>query len=121
MYPPTWFLLNSLQETIRLRSTRSGPTLQPARNFSPYRWVGVAALLLVSVSLFLFEERIGTLRRRAQQLGMDLDLHMQSGKVRVQQIDPAELSAGPWAPAQKAKVQPARRSNSQRKPGHEGD
>ena len=37
------------------------------------------------------------------------------------QADPAELPAGPWAPAQKAKVQPARRSNLQRKPGHERD
>jgi circadian clock protein KaiC len=41
-------------------------------------------------SLFLFEERIGTLRRRAQHLGMPLDRMMASGKVRVHQIDPAE-------------------------------
>jgi circadian clock protein KaiC len=42
--------------------------------------------------MFLFEERIGTLRRRAQQLGMALDKHMSSGRIRVQQIDPAELA-----------------------------
>jgi circadian clock protein KaiC len=43
-------------------------------------------------SLFIFEERVGTLRRRAQQLGMALDRHMAEGKVRVHQIDPAELA-----------------------------
>jgi len=43
-------------------------------------------------SLFLFEERIGTLRRRAQHLGMPLEQGLASGKVRVHQIDPAELA-----------------------------
>ncbi len=45
-----------------------------------------------STSFFLFEERLGTLRRRAQQLGMALDSLIEQGKVRVQQIDPAELA-----------------------------
>jgi circadian clock protein KaiC len=44
------------------------------------------------VSMFLFEERIGTLRLRAQQLGMALDRHMDAGTIRVHQIDPAELA-----------------------------
>jgi circadian clock protein KaiC len=43
-------------------------------------------------SVFLFEERIGTLRRHAQNLGMALDRHIAEGKVRVQQVDPAELA-----------------------------
>ena len=43
-------------------------------------------------SLFLFEERIGTLRRRAQHLGMPLEEAIRSGKVRVHQVDPAELA-----------------------------
>ncbi len=43
-------------------------------------------------SIFLFEERIGTLRRRSQQLGMPLDSLVERGKVRLQQIDPAELA-----------------------------
>jgi circadian clock protein KaiC len=43
-------------------------------------------------SIFLFEERIGTLRRRAQHLGLPLEGALAGGKVRVQQIDPAELS-----------------------------
>jgi circadian clock protein KaiC len=43
-------------------------------------------------SMFLFEERVGTLRLRAQQVGMSLDTHMNAGTIRVQQIDPAELA-----------------------------
>jgi circadian clock protein KaiC len=43
-------------------------------------------------SLFLFEERIGTLRRRAQHLRMPLDRAVESGRVRLHQIDPAELA-----------------------------
>jgi circadian clock protein KaiC len=43
-------------------------------------------------ALFLFEERIGTLRRRAQHLGMPLDEQLAAGSVRVHQIDPAELA-----------------------------
>ncbi|HEX8794454.1 MAG TPA: ATPase domain-containing protein [Polyangiaceae bacterium] len=43
-------------------------------------------------SLFLFEERVGTLLRRAQHLGMPLDKVVADGKVRVHQIDPAELA-----------------------------
>lgn len=42
--------------------------------------------------MFLFEERLGTLRRRAQHLGMPLDREMERGKVTVHQIDPAELA-----------------------------
>jgi circadian clock protein KaiC len=43
-------------------------------------------------TMFLFEERIGTLRRRADLLGMSLEPHLESGRVRVHQIDPAELA-----------------------------
>jgi circadian clock protein KaiC len=45
-----------------------------------------------TASLFLFEERVGTLRRRAEQLGMPLEEGLASGRVRVQQIDPAETA-----------------------------
>lgn len=43
-------------------------------------------------ALFVFEERIGTLRRRAQHLGMPLDEQLAAGTIRVHQIDPAELA-----------------------------
>jgi circadian clock protein KaiC len=42
--------------------------------------------------MFLFEERVGTLRARADKLGMPLSKHMDSGKIVVKQIDPAELA-----------------------------
>jgi circadian clock protein KaiC len=42
--------------------------------------------------LFLFEERVGTLRRRSQLLGMDLDPQIKAGRLHVHQIDPAELA-----------------------------
>jgi circadian clock protein KaiC len=45
-----------------------------------------------TAAMFLFEERVGTLRRRAELLGMDLDAHIASGKILVQQVDPAELA-----------------------------
>ncbi len=43
-------------------------------------------------SMFLFEERIGTLVRRAQHLGMPLETAIADGRVHVHQIDPAELA-----------------------------
>jgi circadian clock protein KaiC len=42
--------------------------------------------------VFLFEERIGTWLRRGELLGMPLQALMDSGKLRVVQIDPAELA-----------------------------
>jgi len=45
-----------------------------------------------AASMFLFEERIGTLRRRAQHLGMPLEKVLANGTVRVHQVDPAELA-----------------------------
>jgi circadian clock protein KaiC len=46
------------------------------------------------VALFTFDEGLGTLYARAASLGMNLDEHVQAGRVTVQQIDPAELSPG---------------------------
>ena len=47
-----------------------------------------------SVALFTFDEGKETLLRRAAALGMPLDKHIASGHVRLQQVDPAELSPG---------------------------
>jgi circadian clock protein KaiC len=47
--------------------------------------------------IYQFDERVGTLLIRATALGMDLRPHLQSGLLRVQQIDPAELSPGEFA------------------------
>lgn len=45
-------------------------------------------------ALFIFDESVNTLRTRCEGLGMDLGPFLDSGHIRVRQIDPAELSPG---------------------------
>lgn len=47
--------------------------------------------------LFLFDEGPATLMARSAQLGMPLDPHVASGRISLQQVDPAELSPGEFA------------------------
>jgi circadian clock protein KaiC len=47
-----------------------------------------------SVAYFTFDEGLGTLRGRASTLGLSLEAHLDSGRIWLQQIDPAELSPG---------------------------
>lgn len=46
---------------------------------------------------FAFDEGRGTVEARARTLGLPLQRHLDSGNVRFQQIDPAELSPGEFA------------------------
>src|SRR4030095_10339987 len=46
------------------------------------------------VLFYLFDETIGNLLTRARQLQMNLESHLQSGLIRLEQIDPAEISPG---------------------------
>jgi circadian clock protein KaiC len=46
------------------------------------------------VAMFAFDEGLGTLFARASSLGVPLRDHVNEGRVRVQQIDPAEMSPG---------------------------
>jgi circadian clock protein KaiC len=46
---------------------------------------------------FAFDEGRGTLEARARMLGLPLDRALESGRIRFQQIDPAELSPGEFA------------------------
>jgi circadian clock protein KaiC len=46
---------------------------------------------------FAFDEGRGTLESRARSIGLDLDSCLESGKIRYQQIDPAEQSPGEFA------------------------
>lgn len=48
-------------------------------------------------ALFCFDENRATLFRRSAGLGMDVRRHYESGKIRLQQVDPAELSPGEFA------------------------
>ena len=50
-----------------------------------------------SCVIYQFDERVGTLLIRAAALGMDLRPYLESGLLRVQQVDPAELSPGEFA------------------------
>ncbi|MFN7141709.1 MAG: ATPase domain-containing protein, partial [Limisphaerales bacterium] len=46
------------------------------------------------VHMFIFDETIGTLVARAAELGLDVRSHLKSGLLRLDQIDPAEISPG---------------------------
>lgn len=48
-------------------------------------------------AMYVFDENIGTLRKRSRKLGMPLESAMDSGLLSVQQIDPAELSSGEFS------------------------
>lgn len=45
-------------------------------------------------ALFIFDESIHTLRSRCEGMGMDLAPHIESGRIHIRQVDPAELSPG---------------------------
>jgi circadian clock protein KaiC len=48
-------------------------------------------------ALFCFDENRATLFKRSAGLGMDVQRHYESGRIRLQQVDPAELSPGEFA------------------------
>jgi circadian clock protein KaiC len=56
-------------------------------------------------AFFLFDERLSTLLVRSAALGMDLKPHLESGALKLRQIDPAELSPGEFASAVRAAVE----------------
>ena len=49
------------------------------------------------VRVFAFDEGLGTVFARAVGLGIPRQAHVDSGQIRVQQIDPAEMSPGEFA------------------------
>ncbi len=58
-----------------------------------------------TVAVFAFDEGLGTVFARAQGLGMELQSHVDSGRICVQQIDPAEMSPGEFAHTVRQSVQ----------------
>jgi circadian clock protein KaiC len=50
-----------------------------------------------SVSYFVFDETRATLCQRAAAMDMDLAPHLKSGRVRIEQVDPAQTSPGELA------------------------
>ena len=47
-----------------------------------------------AAALFVFDESVNTLRTRSAGLGMKLEPYLQTGRIRIKQVDPAELSPG---------------------------
>jgi circadian clock protein KaiC len=58
------------------------------------RWVVSAADKGDTCRVFVFEEGRHTLIARAASLGMDLRPHIKSGRITLDQVDPAEMSPG---------------------------
>ena len=49
------------------------------------------------VDYYVFDETVVTLCERAADMGLDFGPHVQSGKLRIQQMDPAQISPGELA------------------------
>jgi circadian clock protein KaiC len=58
------------------------------------RWVTTAAERGENAAAFIFEETISTLLQRSAGLGMSLEPHLRSGRVRIFHLDPAEMAPG---------------------------
>lgn len=71
----------------------TGPT-GSGKSTIALQYTVAAALRGESAAYFTFDEGLATLRGRANNLGLSLDEHVKSGRVTLQQIDPAELSPG---------------------------
>ena len=56
--------------------------------------------------MFIFDESINTLQSRCTGLGIELRKHVESGRVTIQQVDPAELSPGEFAQAIRGRQAP---------------
>jgi circadian clock protein KaiC len=63
------------------------------------QFVTSAADQELNSALFIFDESANTLLSRTAGLGMNLQKHLDSGRVTIQQVDPAELSPGEFAHA----------------------
>jgi len=58
------------------------------------RWLTTAAERGERSVAFIFEETISTLMKRAAGLGMDLQHHVNTGRIKIEHLDPAEVSPG---------------------------
>lgn len=58
-----------------------------------------------SAVLYEFDERVGTLMVRAKAFGLDLQKHIDSGCLTIEQIDPAEVSPGEFTQRVRRRVE----------------
>ncbi len=61
-------------------------------------------------AIFSFDESADTACHRARGLGIDIDRHLDSGLVTIQQVDPAELSPGEFTAVVRRAVEGERRA-----------
>jgi circadian clock protein KaiC len=54
---------------------------------------------------YLFDEGLGTLLARSVALGMDVRPYIEKGQLKIQQVDPAELSPGEFATAARSAIE----------------
>jgi len=62
-----------------------------------YQYAMAAARRGERAVIFSFDESLHTALRRAEALGMDLAEHVQAGRIRIEQVDPGQLSPGEFA------------------------
>ena len=58
------------------------------------RWLATAAERGESSAAFIFEETVSTLMGRAAELGMNLEPYVRDHRIRIEHLDPAEVSPG---------------------------
>jgi circadian clock protein KaiC len=69
------------------------------------QFVAAAAGRGQGAAMFLFDESRSTLLSRTAALGMSLQEHLDSGRVSIRQVDPAELTPGEFAHSIRAEVE----------------
>jgi circadian clock protein KaiC len=69
------------------------------------QYASTAAARGERVGMFTFDEGLGTLYVRTRALGIPFDVHVESGAIRVKQIDPAELSPGEFTALVRSSVE----------------
>lgn len=69
------------------------------------RWLTSAAQRGESTAAFIFEETVQTLMGRAKGLGMDIAPLIESGHIRINHLDPAEMSPGEFVQKVRACVE----------------
>ena len=58
-----------------------------------------------SSAVFMFDESVETYRTRSRGLGLELDPHVESGRIHLRQVDSAELTLGEFAGAVRVAVE----------------
>jgi circadian clock protein KaiC len=70
-----------------------------------HQWAVSAAERGEHAAIFTFDEGLGTLFARAASLGSNIEQHVRSGRITVQQIDPAELAPGEFVDVVRSAVE----------------